>query len=65
VSRPTISYTARQDATRGTEMAVLASIYRLVLDSANRNAAGAVSTNGGDATERPKDDSSATRNYTS
>jgi hypothetical protein len=44
---------------------VLASIYRLALDSANKNAAGVVSTNGGDAKERSKDDSSATRNYTS
>lgn len=44
---------------------MLASIYRLALDSANKNAAGVVSTNGGDAKERSKDDSSATRNYTS
>jgi hypothetical protein len=65
VSRPSISYTARQDSTRGTEIAVLASIYKIALDSANRNAAGVVSTNGGDAKERSKDDSSATRNYTS
>ncbi len=47
------------------EIAVLASIYKLVIDSANRKAAGVVSTNGGDAKERSKDDSSATRTYTS
>jgi hypothetical protein len=49
VSSPSITYAAaRQDATRETEMAVLASIYRLALNSANRNAAGRTNTNGGD-----------------
>ena len=65
MSRPSISYAARQDTTRENEIAVLASIYKRVIDSANRKAAGVVSTNGGDAKERSKDDSSATRNYTS
>jgi hypothetical protein len=64
VSNPSITYAALQDATRETELAVLASIYRLALDSANRNAAGVTSTNGGDAKERSEDDSSAARDYT-
>ena len=49
MSRPSISYAARQDTTRENEIAVLASIYKLVLDSANRNAAGVTSINGNDA----------------
>jgi hypothetical protein len=52
----------RPDA--GKEIGVLASIFRLALDSANKNAASVISTNGDDAKERSKDDSSATRNYT-
>jgi hypothetical protein len=58
VSRPTISYAARQDTTREKEIAVLASIYKLALDSANRNAAGVTSTNGNDA-ERDLSDSAS------
>ena len=46
MSSPRITYAARQDATRETEMAVLASIYRLALNSAGRDAAGTTSTNG-------------------
>ena len=45
MSSPRITYAARQDATRETEMAVLASIYRLALNSAGRDAAGMTSTN--------------------
>jgi hypothetical protein len=58
VSRPSISYVARQDTTRENEIAVLASIYKLALDSANRNAAGVTSTNGNDA-ERDLSDSAS------
>ena len=58
MSRPSISYVARQDTTRENEIAVLASIYKLALDSANRNAAGVTSTNGNDA-ERDLSDSAS------
>ena len=64
MSSPRIIYTPRPDATPEAELSTLANVYRFVLDSANKNAAGVVSTNGGDAKERSKDDSSATRNYT-
>jgi hypothetical protein len=60
VSNPSITYAALQDATRETELAVLASIYRLALDSANRNAAGVTSTNGGDATKGSDSDRART-----
>jgi hypothetical protein len=39
------SYRAREDTTREKEIGVLASIFRLALDSANKNAAGVSSTN--------------------
>jgi hypothetical protein len=65
MSSPRVIYTPRPDATPEAELSTLANVYRFVLDSANKNAAGVVSTNGGDAKERSKDDSSATRNYTS
>ena len=58
MSRPSISYVARKSATREKEIGVLASIYKLVLDSANRNAAGVPSTNGNDA-ERDLSDSAS------
>jgi hypothetical protein len=58
-----ISYRARDDAPEA-EAPILANIYRLVLRCANKKAAGVSSTNGDDAKERSKDDSSATRNYT-
>jgi len=62
----TVSYAARADATPKAELNALASVYRLILDSrAKKNAAGVTSTNGGDAKERSKDDSSATQKYTS
>jgi hypothetical protein len=56
VSSSRIHYSQRQDTTRENEIAVLASIYKLALDSANRNAAGVTSTNGDDA-ERNLSDS--------
>jgi hypothetical protein len=43
------SYMQRQDAAPETEMSALAAVYRFVLDSANKNAAGMTSTNGDDA----------------
>ena len=62
----TVSYAPRPDATQEAELKVLASVYRFILDSrAKKNAAGVTSTNGDDAKGRSKDDSSATRNYTS
>ena len=60
-----IIYARHSDSTREAEASAVANIYRLVLDSAHKNAAGVTSTNGGDAKERSEDDSSATRNYTS
>jgi hypothetical protein len=61
---PRITYTPRPDAMPERELSTLANVYRFVLDSANKNAAGVTSTNGGDAKERSEDDSSATQNYT-
>ena len=43
---PRIVYRARDDATPEAEISTLANIYRLVLDSANKNAADVTSTNG-------------------
>jgi hypothetical protein len=60
VDEPTITYTARSDVTPELELNALASIYKLCLSScANRNAAGGTSTNGDDAKERSRHDSSA------
>lgn len=59
-----IIYTPRNDTSAEVEAAALANVYRFVLDSAKKNAAGVTSTNGNDAKGRYKDDSSATRNYT-
>jgi hypothetical protein len=56
---PRITYTPRNDTSAKVEAAALANVYRFVLDSANKNAAGVTSTNGGDAKERSEDDSSA------
>jgi hypothetical protein len=59
-------YTPRNDTSAEVEAAALANVYRFLLDSAKKNAAGVTSTNGGDAKERSsRNDSSATRNYTS
>jgi hypothetical protein len=46
---PRIVYRARDDATPEAEISTLANIYRLVLDSANKNPADVTSTNGDDA----------------
>jgi hypothetical protein len=63
VSRATsTSYRARQDTTPENEIAVLATIYKIALDSANGNAVAITSTDGNDA-ERDLSDS-ATPNYT-
>ena len=58
MSRPSISYVARQDTTREKEIAVLARIYKLALESANKNAAGVTSTNGNDAKRNLSDSAS-------
>jgi len=46
---PRIVYRTRDDATPEAEISTLANIYRLVLDSAYKNAANVTSTNGDDA----------------
>lgn len=51
-----ISYAPRDDAKPESEIATLANIYKFVLDSANKNAAGVTSTNGDDATKGSNDD---------
>jgi hypothetical protein len=51
-----ISYAPRDDAKPEAEIATLANIYKFVLDSANKNAAGVTSTNGDDATKGSNDD---------
>ena len=61
---PRIAYRARDDATPEAEVSALAAVYRLVIDRAMQNAASVRSTNGDDAKERSKDDSSATQKYT-
>jgi len=45
-----ISYTTRLNTTQETEIATLASVYRLLLDSANKNVTSMASINGDDAT---------------
>jgi hypothetical protein len=53
-------YIPRASVTAEQELDALASVYRFILDcQAKKNAAGTASTNGGDAKERSKDDSSA------
>jgi hypothetical protein len=64
MSSPQITYTPRSDTTPEAEVSALAAVYRLVIDRAMQNAAGVSSTNGDDAKERSKDDSSATQKYT-
>ena len=59
MSNPRIAYAPRPDATPEGELNALASIYRFVLDSAQKNAAGRTSTNGGDEKERSRNDSLA------
>lgn len=47
-----IVYRPRQDATRESEAAALATVYSFLIDAAaNKKAAGAPNTNGGDGTE--------------
>lgn len=45
MDKPSITYTPRS-TTPQAEIATLVNVYRFVLDSANRNAAGMTSTNG-------------------
>ena len=59
MNNPRIDYAPRPDATPEGELNALASIYRFVLDSANKNAAGRTITNGGDEKERSRNDSLA------
>jgi hypothetical protein len=63
-SSPRTVYSSRPDATPDVETSVLASIYKLVLTSANKHAAGVTSTNGGDEKERSKNDSLASNHST-
>jgi hypothetical protein len=49
VPEPTVTYTPLPDAKLETEVRTLANVYRLVLDSANKNAPGVTSTRGDDA----------------
>jgi hypothetical protein len=55
-SSPRTIYSARPEATPEVELSVLASIYKLILNSANKNAAGVTSTNGDDAMKGSKRD---------
>jgi hypothetical protein len=57
VDNPRVTYTPRPDATPEGELNALASIYRFVLDSAQKNAAGRTSTNGSDEKGRSRNDS--------
>lgn len=56
MDRPSISYATRSDSTQQAEIATLANIYRFVLNSAKKNAAGVTSTNGDDAMKGSNDD---------
>jgi len=62
VDKPSITYTPRS-TTPEAEIATLVNVYRFVLDSANRNAAGMTSTNGDDPMKGSKNDR-ATQQYT-
>jgi len=55
-----ISYIPRNDTSAEVEAAALANVYRFVLDSANKNAAGVSSTNGGDAMKGLRNDRART-----
>jgi len=61
--RAVVIYTT-DPVTPAAQLDALANVYRFVLDSANKNAAGVTSTTGGDAKERFEDVSSAVRDYT-
>jgi len=63
MTNPRITYTPRPDATLEAELSTLANVYRFVLDSANKNAAGVRSTNGNDA-ERDLNDSASNHSTT-
>ena len=54
-----IVYVSHSDSTREAQASALANVYRLVLDSANRNAAGVTSTNGDDGTKIKENSASA------
>jgi hypothetical protein len=58
VDKPSLTYAPRPDATPEAESSALAAIYKIVLNSANKNAAGVTSTNGNDA-ERDLSDSAS------
>ena len=62
MDKPSITYTPRS-TTPEAEIATLVNVYRFVLDSANRNAAGMTSTNGDDPMKGSKNDR-ATQQYT-
>jgi hypothetical protein len=59
VDNSRVTYTPRPDATPEGELNALANIYKFVLDSAHKNAAGRTTTNGGDEKERSRYDSLA------
>lgn len=59
-----ITYSSRNDTSAEVEVAALANIYRLVLGSANKNAAGATNTNGDDEKGRSRNDSLASNHST-
>ena len=55
MDKPSITYTPRS-TTPEAEIATLVNVYRFVLDSANRNAAGMTSTNGDGPMKGSKND---------
>jgi hypothetical protein len=55
-----IIYIPRNDTSAEMGAAALANVYRFVLDSANKNAAGVSSTNGGDAMKGLRNDRART-----
>lgn len=59
MSSPRIVYVSHSDSTREAQASALANVYRLVLDSANRNAAGVTSTNDDDGTKIKENSASA------
>jgi hypothetical protein len=54
-----ITYAPRPDATSEAEISALSTVYKLVLNSVNRNAPGVRSTKGGDAMKGSKNDNRA------
>jgi hypothetical protein len=59
-----ITYVPRPDTSPEAELSALCNVYKLIIDHANKNAAGMTSTNGGDEKERSRNVSLASNHST-